>query len=294
MDNYNISKENWDKIIGYAAVAYEKYRSEIGGMALMCKYYDNDNEGRWFLERPTILKQEISASNTIIDKEALAKYYTEEAIHMEKEYPAIEYRFLWWHSHHTMAAFWSGTDLTAIDEFNEGDLSFALVVNLKQEYKFRVNIWSPVKIAEDTTLNTITNIASTKGMEKEVEVLCSKEEIVSVHTNGWGHSHLSGERNSAQSALWEEPYDKLDEFSNLASYDPVFQKLYQKVDDLVDGCMEGTITVTDFVKQMGKIEKACRDSNYEWKVITPTRAKVIDALMYSDGAVTFIQPRKEL
>ena len=72
MDNYNISKENWDKIIGYASVAYEKYKSEIGGMAVMCRYYNNDNEGRWFLERPVILKQEISAGNTIIDKEALA------------------------------------------------------------------------------------------------------------------------------------------------------------------------------------------------------------------------------
>ena len=291
MDNYNISKENWDKIIGYASVAYEKYKSEIGGMAVMCRYYNNDNEGRWFLERPVILKQEISAGNTIIDKEALAEYYTKEAIYMEKEYPKLEYRFLWWHSHHTMKAFWSGTDLTAIDEFSDGDLSFALVVNLDQEYKFRVNIWNPVQIAEDTTLNIINHVASTTEMEKEVKELCTKEAVV--QQLGWNHANV--ERNIGQSLLWgEEPDDKMDEFMNIASYDPRFQKLYERVDQLVDGCMEGKIDPEQFVKEMRKLERQCRKDNYEWKVVTPTRAKVIDAIMYSDGAVTFIQPRKEL
>ena len=33
-----------------------------------------------------------------------------------------------------MSAFWSGTDINAINEFSDGDLSFALVVNLKGEY----------------------------------------------------------------------------------------------------------------------------------------------------------------
>ena len=290
MNEFNISQENWDKIIDYARIAYDNYRSEIGGMAIMMK----DNDGDWNVMRPVILKQEISSSNTIIDKDALAKYYTKEAIYMEKEHPGINYRFLWWHSHHTMDAFWSSTDHAAIEEFNEGDMSFALVVNLKQEYKFRVSIWKPLKVAQDVELNITDkpDAKLSKKMIKEVEDMCVKEmKVINTHL-GW--NNYSKQRNIGQSALWDEPYDSIDTFMNLASYDPTFQELYQNVDELVDRCMEGTIHINTFLKEMRALEKEARQSNYEWKIVVPSKAKVIDAVMTSDGATTFIQPRKEL
>ena len=119
---FYISQKNWNKILGYADEAYETEKSEIGGMSVMVE----DADGDWELLHPVILEQEISGGNTVLDKDALAVYYTQQAKKMGNK----NYRFCWWHSHHTMAAFWSGTDLTAIDEFNEGDFSFALVVNL--------------------------------------------------------------------------------------------------------------------------------------------------------------------
>mgnify|MGYP003152837399 FL=1 len=59
-----------------------------------------------------------------------------------------------------MGAFWSGTDLSSIDEYGEGesDLSFALVVNLKQEYKCRVSVWKPVEVHQDVELEVIRDI----------------------------------------------------------------------------------------------------------------------------------------
>ena len=74
-----------------------------------------------------------------------------------------------------MSAFWSGTDITAIDEYNDGDFSFALVVNLKGEYKFRVSVWNPVEAHQDTELEIVDmKHRCTKKMKEEVKTLCSR------------------------------------------------------------------------------------------------------------------------
>ena len=80
MNEFNISQEHWDTIIDYARIAYDKYKSEICGMALIVK----DDGGNWHVEDPVILKQEISTANTSIDKDELAKYYTRTALFMEE------------------------------------------------------------------------------------------------------------------------------------------------------------------------------------------------------------------
>ena len=90
MNEFNISQENWDKIIDYARIAYDNHKAEIGGMAIMMQ----DKDGDWHAERPVILKQEISMSNTSIDKDELAKYYTKEAMYMQEKFPNVNYRFL--------------------------------------------------------------------------------------------------------------------------------------------------------------------------------------------------------
>ena len=152
-----IYKACWDKIINYAKAAYHTEKSEIGGMAVVTQ----DKDGDWLIENPQIVTQEIGGTTCDLDKEELAKYYTEMAV----KYKDNNFRFCWWHSHHTMSAFWSGTDLSSIDEYGEGesDLSFALVVNLKEEYKCRVSVWKPVEIHQDVELEII-------GKEEEVEI----------------------------------------------------------------------------------------------------------------------------
>ena len=69
---FYISEKNWNKILGYAEEAYDKHKSEIGGLSVMVK----DKEGDWELQTPVILKKEISSGNTIIDKDALSVYYS--------------------------------------------------------------------------------------------------------------------------------------------------------------------------------------------------------------------------
>jgi len=164
---FYITQKNWDKILGYAEEAYDTEKSEIGGMSVMVE----DKDGDWTLEQPVILKQEITTGNTVLEKEALSRYYSK----VGKKMGNKNFRFCWWHSHHTMSAFWSGTDITAIDEYSDGDFSFALVVNLKGEYKFRVSVWNPVEAHQDVELEIIdAKHRCTKKMKEEVKTLCSR------------------------------------------------------------------------------------------------------------------------
>ena len=165
---YYISKKDYDTIINYATAAYETMKAEIGGMSIC--YQDED--GDWIVTDPVILKQKVTGSTCDLDQDALADYYCKAA----KKHGKKNFRFCWWHSHHTMGVFWSGTDIKGINEYSDGDLSFALVVNLKRENKFRASMWQPVVMHEDTTLEILENKGSSvpKKILEEVEKLCEK------------------------------------------------------------------------------------------------------------------------
>jgi proteasome lid subunit RPN8/RPN11 len=173
MENtFYMDDKDWKKIHNYSQAAYDTEKSEIGGMLVAIE----DEAGDWHLKDPVILKQAISAGNCVLDKEALAPYYTKAGA----KYKDKNFRFVWWHSHHTMSAFWSGTDLNAIQEYSDGDFSFALVVNLKGEYKLRVSVWKPFVCHEDVELEIITDEHKVpKSILKEVGKLCTKQAITS-------------------------------------------------------------------------------------------------------------------
>ena len=166
--SFYTSEANWIKLHDYAQVAYDKHKSEIGGMLVAVE----DKDGDWILEDPVILKQEISHSNCVLDKDALAIYYTKAGV----KHKDSNFRFVWWHSHHTMDAFWSGTDLTAIKEYSDGDFSFALVINLKGKHIFRVSSWKPFEMHVDTKVELLDGEERKipKKVLNDVEKLCTK------------------------------------------------------------------------------------------------------------------------
>ncbi|QDP50646.1 MAG: hypothetical protein Unbinned1966contig1000_21 [Prokaryotic dsDNA virus sp.] len=176
-----IHKESWDKIINYAKAAYVTEKAEIGGMAVVTQ----DKDGDWTIENPVILPQEIAGTTCDLDKEELATYYTQ----MAMKYKDQKFRFCWWHSHHTMNAFWSGTDLSSIDEYGEGesDVSFALVVNLKEEYKCRISVWKPVEIHQDVEVKILDDTPEIEiplDIVTEVKAKCRKRTYVSSYKSG--------------------------------------------------------------------------------------------------------------
>ena len=241
-----ITQKNWDTILGYAEEAYDTEKSEIGGMSVMVE----DKNGDWHLQDPVILKQEISSGNTVLEKDALAEYYTKQACKMGKK----NYRFCWWHSHHTMNAFWSGTDIAAIDEFSDGDFSFALVVNLKGEYKFRVSVWSPVEAHQDVELE-VYNIRSrrTKKIKSEVAELCSKP--VLGHNRQYKGVHYNQADVLKEAA--EDPRQELLPFSSITSgiKSYSFSDITTEIESFLEELSDQTITYDMYTKIIDDFNK---------------------------------------
>ena len=267
---FYVSEKNWNKIIGYAEEAYEEHKSEIGGMSVMVE----DKDGDWELQDPTILEQEISSGNTILDKDALAVYYTKQAKKMGKK----NFRFCWWHSHHTMAAFWSSTDLKAIDEYSDGDFSFALVVNLKGEYKFRTSIWEPFEVHQDAELEIMRPNRCNKHMKKQVEELCSKH----VYSYNYKKSRTTYKEIDAYNQgyksidqLEEDPRQERLPFRTTAgqmvSYgNQSYHEIVDTIDTLNEELIEGTIEYKEYAIEINTINVKLKKENsiYEVELIS--------------------------
>ena len=243
---FYIEKKDWSKVISYAQAAWDEYKSEIGGMMVVVKDTDDD----WSVQDPVILKQTISAGNTHLDKEELAKYYTRAAM----KYKDNEFRFCWWHSHHTMGAFWSGTDTNTIDEYSDGDFSFALVVNLKEEYKFRVSVWKPIETHEDVELEVLNNERKVKqSIINEVDKLCNKESYARtkgiVKSNDYSNLH--------QTTLFNRPVDVVDENYN---------RVLAAVEMLNSRLVKGEIEYVDYFNRITDINVSLEQEGSEYRI----------------------------
>ena len=104
---FYIPEKDWYKLQAWATIAYDKDKNEISGLMTAVPQKD----GRFKLSDVEILKQENTGSNTELDGQAVTDYTMKQAM----KYKNTDMKFVWWHSHHTMGAFWSGTDEKEID-----------------------------------------------------------------------------------------------------------------------------------------------------------------------------------
>jgi len=297
---FYISAKNWNKILGYAEEAYETQKSEVGGMSVMVE----DDDGDWELQQPVILQQEISSGNTVLDKEALAVYYTKQAGKMGKK----NFRFCWWHSHHTMGAFWSGTDKTAIDEYSDGDFSFALVVNLKGEYKFRVSVWKPVEVHEDVDLEVQRPSRCNKNMSKEVENLCSKLSYnyswkKPGNTVSYGYKSSDQVKDPRQGHL---PFrtntrhytsDDLEMLSYNRSYSTkmLFQEIVEEIDDINQEAIDGSIDYKEYTVKVGVLNERLKQEKSCYEVTLIPEGKLSELLhMWPNQMVIYSSTKDEV
>ena len=246
---FYIKQKHWDHILGYAEEAYDTLKTEIGGMSVCLQ----DKEGDWEIIDPVILKQEVTGGNCTLEKEELAKYYTRTA----KKYKGKSFRFCWWHSHHTMKAFWSGTDLTAIEEFSDGDFSFALVVNLKGEYKFRVSVWNPVEAHEDAELEILRPNRVSKRIAKEVSELCSKP-----HTTMVNKSYPSWSKRiwDPVNRKWDVKDTQPEIIIDSKAVTIPYYKLRSNIDDIVSKVSDGTYSYKQYKESIEDIQKVLTSS----------------------------------
>ena len=249
-----ISRENFDKVIAYAESAYRQFTSEIGGQLVVLE----DADGDFILEDPVILKQEISAGNCELDGQELAVHYSK----MIGKY-GNEVRHCWWHSHHTMGAFWSGTDDATILSHPANDWTLSLVVNLKREYKLRIQFFKPFLHEENVELNFLQEEHVTDDiLDNEVKELCSKESRVITHVgtqvqgtlwnqrNGYGHNY------GYTYGLWDE-----NELELTGVPDKLFEACVEEMDTLSDDFTDGSIKLKRFHKGLKSINEKLKQYN---------------------------------
>ena len=186
------------------------------------------------------------------------------------------FRFCWWHSHHTMSAFWSGTDKTAIDEFDEGDFSFALVVNLKGEYKFRVSVWKPLAVHEDTELDILDRKSRcTKKMTEEVKDLCSKPTYAvtswkkdrSNSYNYGGYGYRSADQLAARTDPRQETlFNGVPRIDSLGTLKQTFTDIVEDVDDANGELIDGTLTFKDYNDVIGGLNAKLEEEKSMYKI----------------------------
>ena len=269
---FYISKEDWKKVIAYAESAYRQLKSEIGGQLVVVE----DEDGDFILKDPVILKQEISSGNCEMEEEALAIHYSK----MVGKY-GDKIRHCWWHSHHTMGAFWSGTDDNTILENETQDFSVSLVVNLKQEYKLRVQFFYPFEHEENVTLNFLeeANEQRNDKLDKEVMELCSKASMITnLHHNGRPIVNYG-----SQTGLWTQQDQKEveqynygfspgdDDDSNTVDLSAVPDDKVKSITDLVEECqdkiIEGNCTYSEFLEIRKTINENIEKYNLKVKLL---------------------------
>ena len=198
-----IHPDDFNKIISYAAASYNEFKAEIAGQMIV----EQDEDGDYILKTPEILKQEVSGGECSLDAEELALYYSRNA----RKY-GIDVRFCWWHSHHTMKAFWSGTDDETILSNKAKDWSVSLVVNLKKEYKLRIQFFEPFLHEVNVDLNFLSvDDDINESIIEEVKEKCTKSKPVVVNT----YKHNYNDKNQGYLGFngYNYKYDEYDAYS---------------------------------------------------------------------------------
>ena len=271
-----MSKDDWNKIISYADSAYHQMKSEIGGQMIVVE----DDDGDFILKAPVILKQTVSAGDCEMEAEALALHYAK----MVGKY-GENVRHCWWHSHHTMGAFWSGTDNNTILANESQDFTVSLVVNLKQEYKLRVQFFYPFEHEENVTLNFLEDADEVRDekLDALVKETCSKAVVV---VTPYNQNALKGYATYGQSSLWtKQDQDEVDEYNyGYGAYDSVKQSsskldldqvppekmkiVNDLVEDVQDKIMEETCSYEQFLEMRKTVNKSIEKYNLRMKLMT--------------------------
>ena len=272
-DMFYITEENWYKLQAWAKLAYDKDKNEISGLMTAIPQED----GRFELKDVEILKQENTGTNTDIEGQSVTDYKMKYAM----KYKDKNMKYVWWHSHHTMGAFWSGTDENEIDAWENESFSLALVVNLKEEYKFRVSLWKanglPIKEHYDTELTIEREqpkVIITKDMEKQYEELCSDKKF----TAAWSRNTHTN-YNPRQGTIFNTITNTSNE--NYLIIEHGYSELIQTLDELIDGITDGSIKTKQFKKAVKEINKNLKKADMPFNVpdISTKKETLVDILM---------------
>jgi len=254
---FYITEKDWYRLQAWATLAYEEDKNEISGLMTAVPQED----GRIKVGDVEILKQENTGTNTELDGDAVSEYMMKYGM----KYNNPEMKFVWWHSHHTMGAFWSGTDIKEIEAWENNSYSLALVINLKEEYLFRVSFWKtnglPIEQHIDTTLTIERkqpNIHILDSMKKQYKELCSSPVV---HTLGARRAGISWNSHGQmfQNNLWQQN-EKDIEIEN------AYVSTLEELESLIESFVSGTESLKKYKKSIKAINKECKKHKMPFSV----------------------------
>jgi hypothetical protein len=265
---FYINKNTWDKIQGYAKIAYTEDKCEIGGMMVMKK----DKDGDYHIFDPTILQQTVSGTKCTLDKEALAEHYCR-----ANTKHGAGTRHVWWHSHHMMGVGWSKIDTDTIEETRSADFTVSLVVNLKGEYNLRVQYFEPVMCSEDVELVIIGDEpVITKDMKSEYKELVEMEPVSVYKTNHLHHGSTVNNSQVQTTIFNDTP-------STQHSWMTV-RNLIDEVDALNADFVTGALTYGDWMRNVRELNKQLQSVNSPIKVKELKKTNLTNFVMTNEAS----------
>ena len=253
-DVFYINEKDWYKLQAWATLAHKEDENEISGLMTAIPQED----GRFKLGDVQILKQENTSHNTELNSNSVTEYTMKYGI----KYANPDMKFVWWHSHHTMAAFWSGTDEKEINAWKNSSFSLALVINLREEYKFRVSVWKanglPMEQHYDTHLTIERKepkINITDIMKQNYKELCSNQ--LQTTNRYLTYNHVNNNIN--QRHLWQREQS----LEHEKSYDEALNQAGKMQDSLVDGTMK----MKKYYKEIKEFNKVCKKEKLPFRHI---------------------------
>ena len=257
---FTILEKDWLELQAWASISYDEDKNEISGLMTVLEIEPN----KYLICNPEILKQENTGATTTLDNVEVSKYMTKWAAKLDNKKLKVSgktfdilspVRYCWWHSHHWMEAGWSGTDLNEIAAWKNKSWTTSLVVNLREEYQFRVNVWEPLEAFADVPLKIYrgSKMKITDTMRKKYEDLCSSpKSTVVLSTNlGYkgklrnGYGYEWHDYNGYQTTLIPEKTEKA--------------MIEQTLDDLGTQLITTEITWKDYLKELNDMKKAIKD-----------------------------------
>jgi hypothetical protein len=99
----------------------------------------------FIVEEVKIFEQNVSGTDTTLDKKALGKFYDE----LVQKNEDIGLWKLWWHSHAGMEVFFSKTDDDTIEDFDtetpENNWMLSIVTNIAGDFYCQADIFQPIR-----------------------------------------------------------------------------------------------------------------------------------------------------
>lgn len=113
-----------------------------------------------------IFDQEVSHGHADLDPESIAKFINEV---MQNEPDTLSEWRLWWHSHGSMNAFFSGTDTGTIESSTEYEWLVSVVTNHEGDLVARFDMYEPVRVTKELSVRTLS------AYDEEVYEECKRE-----------------------------------------------------------------------------------------------------------------------